>query len=228
MTNVTCDIVKDLLPLYVDGVVSEDSRKLVNEHLESCSKCKEYHKKLISSDVPVEKAADDIAAIKKIRRKINTKKAIVGCVAALLVAALGFGLFYNFTVRESYLSYEDSGIFVENDVIKSKNSYHCNYMFDTPDGTNMFMFLTTTKYDSSHSEIMEMEGIEIMNMAAMAPLVETDDNGNVKEIAPPSTLYYIPEEYAEKMKEVGFWSEGDNTEKVNEIISVSTLVWKAK
>ena len=31
--KITCNIIEDLLPLYVDDMVSEDSRQLVEEHL---------------------------------------------------------------------------------------------------------------------------------------------------------------------------------------------------
>lgn len=34
--KITCNIIDDLLPLYVDDMVSEDSRKLVEEHLKEC------------------------------------------------------------------------------------------------------------------------------------------------------------------------------------------------
>ena len=35
-----CDIVRDLLPLYADGLCSEESRKAVEEHLKSCEACR--------------------------------------------------------------------------------------------------------------------------------------------------------------------------------------------
>lgn len=35
--KITCNIIEDLLPLYVDDMVSEDSRKLVEEHLKEWS-----------------------------------------------------------------------------------------------------------------------------------------------------------------------------------------------
>ena len=35
-----CEIIRDLIPLYLDKVCSEDSRKLVEEHLAECSECK--------------------------------------------------------------------------------------------------------------------------------------------------------------------------------------------
>ena len=36
-----CEIVGDLLPLYVDGVCSEASGELVREHMETCPRCRE-------------------------------------------------------------------------------------------------------------------------------------------------------------------------------------------
>lgn len=41
-----CDIIRDLLPLYVDGVCSQDSAKLVEEHLTDCQSCRELLDKL--------------------------------------------------------------------------------------------------------------------------------------------------------------------------------------
>lgn len=38
--KVTCDVIRDLLPLYLDGVCSEDSRQLVEEHLQTCESCR--------------------------------------------------------------------------------------------------------------------------------------------------------------------------------------------
>lgn len=34
-----CNVIKDLLPLYIDECCSEESRKLISEHLESCPEC---------------------------------------------------------------------------------------------------------------------------------------------------------------------------------------------
>lgn len=38
--KITCEIIKDLLPLYHDGVCSDDSRTVVAEHLLECDSCK--------------------------------------------------------------------------------------------------------------------------------------------------------------------------------------------
>lgn len=40
MSKVSCEIIKDILPLYYDNVCSEDSKRMVNEHLLECDSCK--------------------------------------------------------------------------------------------------------------------------------------------------------------------------------------------
>ena len=35
-----CDVVYDLLPLYMDGKAGEDSRTFVKEHLQKCRSCR--------------------------------------------------------------------------------------------------------------------------------------------------------------------------------------------
>ena len=39
-----CSIVRDLLPLYAEGMLSQESTAFVKEHLESCDDCRAaYH-----------------------------------------------------------------------------------------------------------------------------------------------------------------------------------------
>lgn len=43
MKEIKCNIIQDILPLYVDGVVSEDTKEMVNNHLQIYPNCqKEY------------------------------------------------------------------------------------------------------------------------------------------------------------------------------------------
>ena len=45
--KITCNIIEDLLPLYVDDMVSEDSRKLVEEHLKECPACRKMQEEMM-------------------------------------------------------------------------------------------------------------------------------------------------------------------------------------
>ena len=39
MTRISCEVARDLLPLYCDDVCSQESRILIDEHLKNCSDC---------------------------------------------------------------------------------------------------------------------------------------------------------------------------------------------
>ena len=38
--KISCEIIKDVLPLYHDGVCSNESKAMVEEHFTSCDNCK--------------------------------------------------------------------------------------------------------------------------------------------------------------------------------------------
>ncbi len=37
--KIPCSVVRDLLPLYAEEMIEEETRALVDEHLEECSEC---------------------------------------------------------------------------------------------------------------------------------------------------------------------------------------------
>ena len=41
-----CSVIRDLLPLYIDEVCSEDTKKLVAEHLAECEECRKTLEKM--------------------------------------------------------------------------------------------------------------------------------------------------------------------------------------
>ena len=38
--KITCDVIQDLMSSYIDGILSEDSRALVEEHMGTCQECR--------------------------------------------------------------------------------------------------------------------------------------------------------------------------------------------
>ena len=45
-TNVTCGVIRDLLPLYVEGIAGKDSAALVEAHLAGCPACRAAREQL--------------------------------------------------------------------------------------------------------------------------------------------------------------------------------------
>ena len=49
--TISCELVRDLLPLYDDDVISEDGKKIVSVHLSRCPACRAYHKQVKEGDI---------------------------------------------------------------------------------------------------------------------------------------------------------------------------------
>lgn len=69
-----CNIVKDLLPLYIEELCSEDSREYVEAHMENCKECRERLEYLKYSELCVEAVEKkEVNGFKKLERYISGK-----------------------------------------------------------------------------------------------------------------------------------------------------------
>ena len=80
----TCDIIKDLLPLYIDDCCSADSADAVRAHLDACDDCRALHETMKGAAVEV--PAEPITAPKKALAKIQYWKASLIQSLSLLAA----------------------------------------------------------------------------------------------------------------------------------------------
>ena len=39
--KIPCELIKDLMPQYIDNLCSETTRNYINDHLSDCTECKE-------------------------------------------------------------------------------------------------------------------------------------------------------------------------------------------
>lgn len=86
--RIDCDIIKDLLPLYAEGLASEKSRAAIEEHLEECDDCRTVYRKMTEPKPPVhydrEPAESFQRYVKKNKRKLALKTAAVTVIVVLL------------------------------------------------------------------------------------------------------------------------------------------------
>lgn len=88
--NIPCYIVKDLLPSYIDKVLSDDSYKEVESHISECEECKKIFADMTSSDIKTEEKTHEVNLIRKVRETMNkkTKRVIItSSILCLLLAA---------------------------------------------------------------------------------------------------------------------------------------------
>ena len=76
-----CNVIKDILPSYVDGICSEDTVELIEEHLHNCVECKTHLAMMQKDYVEIipEPVRDAITPFKKVnkKRRIQVITAIV-------------------------------------------------------------------------------------------------------------------------------------------------------
>lgn len=90
--KLNCNVVYDLLPLYVDEICSEDSKKLVEEHLEECEackkKCKDMKGVIIEEENKGELKENEEQIIKDFSLKHAFTKMRRICIITIVVATL--------------------------------------------------------------------------------------------------------------------------------------------
>lgn len=69
--KISCEIIKDLLPLYHDDVCSNDSKVMIEEHLAYCDSCKS-ELQAMDDNLPInntEQNLNEAEAVKKLSRR---------------------------------------------------------------------------------------------------------------------------------------------------------------
>ena len=71
---VDCNIIKDLIPLYKEGISSKESKELVEEHIKTCKSCRDYYQSLdddeVTNNQPLEFVSQSIEKNKKNRSRM--------------------------------------------------------------------------------------------------------------------------------------------------------------
>ncbi len=81
-----CNLIKDILPLYVENMVSADTREFVSEHLEHCEEC---HAEFEHMRKPADFIPDvDIVPLKRIKKDLFFKRLQTIFFTAILACAI--------------------------------------------------------------------------------------------------------------------------------------------
>lgn len=88
-----CEIIQDLFPSYIDGLTSQESNEVIEEHLEECRKCREYLDEMKEDIAGENQPAVNKKAVKPFKRlrQKTRRKILLAAGAAVLACALVFG-----------------------------------------------------------------------------------------------------------------------------------------
>ncbi len=135
--KLSCKVIEDMLPMYYDGVCSDESAMLVEEHLKECPQCSRVLVDLHSGiDIP-EKTMDDLKPLEGIQKKWKKSKRTyirrgicIALAALLLVTAVLTGIWYYSYAKYYYQLTEtmdqttkEDKFFTSSDYTIEKNGY---------------------------------------------------------------------------------------------------------
>ena len=91
MTKLSCEVIRDLLPLYVEDLTSNESNTLIEEHLSDCAACRDELEAMradaASATIPSAEDQRELDFLLRNRRR-NLRIAFVSIMGALLATAL--------------------------------------------------------------------------------------------------------------------------------------------
>ena len=84
--NIDCRIVQDLLPLYVDGLTSEYTSNMIEEHIKECYECAKSLSYMQDSNDSMNVNPEEVNFLKKLNKKLAQWKTI--SISTLLILVL--------------------------------------------------------------------------------------------------------------------------------------------
>ncbi|MDO5409824.1 MAG: DUF4825 domain-containing protein [Lachnospiraceae bacterium] len=148
--KIRCHIIKDLLPLYLDDLVSEETGAEIKQHLLECPDCSEYYEHMKSDFLEKQRQKQEenqkeINYLKKIKKTTN-RKVLLGTVLTLFAClfALAVKLFIIGSPNESYYTtYVNDGensIYVGGVFMDSSSVYSRYKIKKTKEGSRLVIY----------------------------------------------------------------------------------------
>lgn len=97
--DLSCGVVRDLLPSYIEGLLGEDSREAVDRHLKTCPACTAQMEGMASPSeevkaAEVEETAKEVDFLKRVKKGTARKIVLaVVCTALVLLGGIALKLF---------------------------------------------------------------------------------------------------------------------------------------
>lgn len=103
MNETPCEVIEDLMPLYIDEVCSASSKELVTKHLENCGKCHKKYMAMKNSELVADEAIElEHSYFKKFKRQMQIKE-LLG-ISLIWLLWLG-GIWYMGILQLPYVMY---------------------------------------------------------------------------------------------------------------------------
>lgn len=178
----SCEVIRDLLPLYHDEACSNESRTLVDEHLGECPDCQKI---LVEMDAPVPATenTDDRAILEHLAGTVNKRKKRAvfkrTIITAMVCAAL-FGAYWGLT-QWTFIPIGSTQMVVS-DVCELRNgmiAYRVSYLGAGPQNYRFLLAQDGNYYQAPYRAIIPTK--QLGNKAGEWQLVDRSEHNSWQE-----------------------------------------------
>lgn len=150
-----CDIVGDLLFSYIDGILSNSSKELVEEHLKKCEKCNKILEE-IKQENNEKSQVKEIDFLKSIKKNINKKNLIILVVFIILMIIVLF----NIQVYNNYNEVTSTmEVYLEDDITDQQIENIKNKIIDKSDNVKIEYISKEKALDRFKNNLGENENL---------------------------------------------------------------------
>lgn len=89
--DLTCAVVRDLLPSYIEGLTSEETNQAVAGHLAVCPDCTAAHAAMAAPEAAAQEQAKEVDYLKTVKKK-SSRRVLAAILATVLLLAAGIAL----------------------------------------------------------------------------------------------------------------------------------------
>lgn len=214
-----CEMIQDLLPLYLDGVCSEESKKAIELHLAECSGCKAFYTIMEETGITQVQAHNPdrerqkAASFQAVKRKILRKQILAAVAAVLVLVAMAFasmGILKN-TIKIVAYDNNISVSMVDGDLVGRLQGSRENYvkikritgMVNGQEKNFLFFYVSDTAWDAITTNS------EVFSEYTLCPADKGADQIDA--------VYYFTGDYTDIENMTG--------EELQELIDTSKLLW---
>lgn len=180
MADLPCEVVRDLLPSYVDGLTSETTNRLVDEHVETCGPCRAALDAMRAPEKkPQEGEKREIDYLKKNKRR--NRAVVLWSLAGALVLALAVLFVRMFLVGEELYG----------DAVPSNIRVEGNHLSADVDCVDSFHAIASVSVE-------EKDGVVMLRVKGAAPgllhdgrrHIEYEASAPISEVRTPVQIYW--------------------------------------
>lgn len=145
-----CDIVRDLMPMCIDGTASEKAKQMVDEHVAECPPCDKVYTEMKGEaklELPVQPAAPEfVTTVKKMKNRRKRRTWLTLLMGIIIAAVVAFGAFHGY-----YWYFEEQCRIEEAQLtlVASKDGMALIHAANVPKSATMYIHFSAMEYPES-------------------------------------------------------------------------------